>query len=71
MPEAGANGSYRRLTAGPGYAFEVREDALDRPGCSARRPRDEEIPSDLLVRGDLSRCARGDLNPHAVASTRT
>ena len=42
VPEAGESGTYRRLTAGPGYAFEVREDALDHAAQASRA--DTRVP---------------------------
>lgn len=36
VPESGAGGTYRRLTAGEGYAFQVREDALDGTPSASR-----------------------------------
>lgn len=47
VPEAGENDSYRRLTAGPGYAFEVREDALDRAPQASRA--DTRVPLAAFV----------------------
>ena len=47
VPEAGEEGSYRRLTAGPGYAFEVREDALDDSPRASRA--DTRVPLAAFV----------------------
>ena len=35
------------------------------------RPANDEVPPDLPVERDFLRCARGELNPHALSGTRT
>ncbi|WP_193106330.1 TIGR03767 family metallophosphoesterase [Brachybacterium sp. FME24] len=45
VPETGEEGSYRRLVAGPGYAFQVREDALDTAPKASRADTREALAS--------------------------
>lgn len=47
VPEPGAEGTYRRLVAGVGYAFEVREDALEDAARASRA--DTRVPLAAFV----------------------
>lgn len=47
VPEPGQEGAYRRLTAGEGYAFQVREDALENSPRASRA--DTRVPLATFV----------------------